>query len=190
MKSKFLLFILILFLLPISHSRAETLGGIGVIVEYLPEKKVHRIRAVFQGSPAARAKIQAGDEIISIDGQNTDNMSFNELGQKIRGKPGDPVTLVIKSPTSSQSREVKLIRSSPNTVSPLIEGASGATGIGMPRTSFTEAEKEKVKSVIRQLKTPEEQKEMEKLLLELKEGKVIKSDFFKILKAKFPKYTS
>ena len=181
--------ILFVFICLSASLYAETKGGIGVILEYLPQKKVHRIRAVFQGSPAARAKIQAGDEIVSIDGQATEKMSFDELGQKIRGNPGDPVTLLLRSPGSGLTREVKLLRAAPNTVSPLIEGISGNPTVSMPQASFTEEEKVKVKNVIRQLKTPEEQKEMEKLLLELKEGKVIKSDFFKILKAKFPKYT-
>lgn len=188
MRSYFFVFLLILSFFPLS-AFSQTKGGIGVILEYLPDKKVHRIRAVFQGSPAARAKIQAGDEIVSIDGQSTEKMSFDELGQKIRGNPGEAVTLVLKSPGSGLSREVRLTRAAPNTVSPLIEGVSGNQTISMPRSSFTEAEKEKIKDVIRQLKTPEEQKEMEKLLLELKEGKVIKPDFFKILRAKFPKYT-
>ncbi len=183
-----LLALFLFFFVSIPWAYGEGNGGIGVILEFLPQKKIHRIRAVFQGSPAARAKIQAGEEIISIDGQATEKMSFEELGKRIRGNPGDAVTLVLRSPGSKQSRELKLIRAAPNTVSPLIEGVSGGPGISIPRTSFTEAEKEKVKNVIRQLKTSAEQKEMEKLLLELKEGKVIKSDFFKILKAKFPSY--
>lgn len=188
MRSKFL-FLWILFLFIPCLVLAQAKGGIGVILEYLPDKKVHRVRAVFQGSPAARAKIQAGDEIISINGQNTDKMNFEELGQKIRGNPGEILTLVLKSPRSGTTRELRLTRAAPNTVSPLIEGV-GSSPLSMPRTSFTEAEKEKVKAVIRQLKTPAEQKEMEKLLLELKEGKVLKPDFFKILKAKFPTYAS
>ena len=186
---KTLLFLIILLLFDAS-AWAQANGGIGVILEYLPDKKVHRVRAVFQGSPAARAKVQAGDEIVSIDGESTEKMSFADLGQKIRGNPGQVVTLVLKSPQSGVTREVKLTRAAPNTLSPLIEGVNGPASMSMPRTSFTEAEKEKVKSVIRQLKTLAEQKEMEKLLLELKEGKVIKSDFFKILKAKFPRYST
>lgn len=182
----FLCFLNFFFAFPLL---SQSTGGIGVILEYLPDKKVHRIRAVFQGSPAARAKIQAGDEISSIDGQSTEKMSFDELGQKIRGNPGSSVTLVLRNPNSGLSRTVQLTRTAPNTVSPLIEGVGGGSQISVPRASFTEAEKEKVKNVIRQLKTPEEQKEMEKLLLELKEGKVLKPDFFKILKAKFPKYS-
>lgn len=189
MRRRTLLHALIFLLFPIFAS-AQAKGGIGVILEHLPDKKVHRIRAVFQGSPAARAKIKAGDEILSINGQSTEKMSFDELGQKIRGNPGETLTLTLRSPGSSLTREVTLTRAAPNTVSPLIEGAAGAPSVNMPRASFTEVEKEKVKAVIRQLKTPEEQKEMEKLLLELKEGKVIKSDFFKILKAKFPRYDS
>lgn len=188
MRVRTLIFFLIYFLIPPLLFAAEGNGGIGVILEHLPQKGIHRIRAVFQGSPAARAKVQAGDEIVSIDGQSTEKMNFEELGKKIRGNPGEPVTLVLKSPASGQTREVKLTRASPNTVSPLIEGVSGTSTVSIPTTSFTEAEKEKVKNVIRQLKTPEEQKEMQKLLQELKDGKVIKPDFFKILKAKFPRY--
>lgn len=182
-----ILFILYFFASPLLFA-IEGNGGIGVILEYLPQKGIHRIRAVFQGSPAARAKIQAGDEIVSIDGLSTEKMNFEELGKKIRGNPGEPVTLMLKSPASGQTREVKLTRAAPNTVSPLIEGVSGTSAVSIPTTTFTPDEKEKVKNVIRQLKTPEEQKEMEKLLQELKEGKVIKPDFFKILKAKFPRY--
>ncbi len=189
MRSKLLLLCLVFLFIP-CFVLAQAKGGIGVILEYLPDKKVHRVRAVFQGSPAARAKIQAGDEIVSIDGQNTDKMNFEELGQKIRGNPGESLTLVLKSPQSGATREVRLTRAAPNTVSPLIEGVGSSSPLSVPRTSFTEAEKEKVKALIRQLKTPAEQKEMEKLLLELKEGKVLKPDFFKILKAKFPAYAS
>ena len=74
MRSKLLLLCLVFLFIP-CFVLAQAKGGIGVILEYLPDKKVHRVRAVFQGSPAARAKIQAGDEIVSIDGQNTDKMN-------------------------------------------------------------------------------------------------------------------
>src|SRR5262245_13237818 len=89
----FFLLILLLPLRPLWLAAAEPTGGIGVILEYLPDKKVHRVRAVFQGTPAARAKIQPGEEIVSIDGNSTASMNFEELGKKIRGNPGEPVTL-------------------------------------------------------------------------------------------------
>lgn len=167
----------------------EPTGGIGVILEYLPDKKVHRVRAVFQGSPAARAKIQAGEEIVAIDGQATAKMSFEELGKKIRGNPGDPVTLTLRSGDSAP-REVRLVRAAQGSVSPLILNAPGSTpGFGTTKSNkpiLTEAERNQVKDVIRQLKTPDDQQRMQQLLLDFRDGKVSKEDFFKKLKTDFP----
>ena len=123
----FFLFLVLLPLRPIWLAAAEPTGGIGVILEYLPDKKIHRVRAVFQGTPAARAKIQAGEEIVSIDGNSTASMSFDDLGKKIRGNPGEAVTLVLRSPGSSTTREVRLTRVGQQTVSPLILNAPGST---------------------------------------------------------------
>ncbi len=178
----------LLFIEPSSFPRAqsslEPTGGIGVILEFLPDKKIHRIRAVFQGSPAARAQIKAGDEILMVDGQSTQSMSFEDLGKKIRGTPGEKITLTLRSPSLGQTREVALVRVGQQKVSPLILNAPGTTP-QTPPTTFTPEEKEQIKSVIGRLKTPEDQKKMEKLLLDLKEGRLIKPDFFKILKVEF-----
>lgn len=178
-----------LFLIPQAVRGAEPTGGIGVILEYLPDKKIHRIRAVFQNSPAARAQIKAGEEIVSIDGALTNTMNFEELGKKIRGEPGSALTLMLRSPATGATREVHLTRAGQQTVSPLILDAPGAGSPGRTfRPTFTEEEKQKVKAVILQLKTPEEKKKMENLLIELRDGKVLKSDFWKILKVTFPQY--
>jgi len=188
-KGILLLFFCLGVFLPGSPSLAEPKGGIGVILEYIPDKKVHRIRAVFQNSPAARAQIKAGDEVVSIDGQSTAAMSFEDLGNKIRGDPGTSMSLVLKSPSTGTTREVRLTRAGQQSVSPLITDAPGTPSPGRTlRPSFTEEETQKVKAVILQLKTPEEKKKMEGLLIELRDGKIIKSDFWKILQVTFPQY--
>src|SRR5262245_34316580 len=132
MKRFTFLFLLVLFTpaKPLLLYSAEPSGGVGVILEYLPDKRVHRVRAVFQGSPAAKARVEAGDEIMAIDGNPTTNMSFEELGRRIRGNPGEPVSLTLRSPGSTATREVKLIRV--GTVSPLIVGAPGAMPSTLP----------------------------------------------------------
>jgi membrane-associated protease RseP (regulator of RpoE activity) len=188
------LFLLVLFTpaKPLFLYSAEPSGGVGVILEYLPDKRVHRVRAVFQGSPAAKAKVEAGDEIVAIDGNPTASMSFEDLGRRIRGNPGEPVTLTLRSPSSTTTREVRLTRV--GTVSPLIVGAPGAmpstlpsgTGRSIPQQTLTEGEKAQIKAVISRLQTPEERKKMQELLVELRDGKLIKSDFFQLLKVHFP----
>ncbi len=179
---------ILLFLSFASLLKAEPNGGIGVILEYIPSTNTHRVRAVFQGSPAAKAKIHAGDQVIAVDGQSTQNMSFQELGKRIRGEVGSPITLTLHQPTLNINREVKLLRSNPQTVSPLV--VQGDSALNPTTVSLNDKEKEEIKAVIRRLKTPEEHQKMEKLLQELKEGKVLKSDFFKILKAQFPSTSS
>jgi len=173
-----------LLLLPL-NAAADSTGGIGVILEYIPATHIHRIKAVFQGSPAAKAKVRAGDQVIAVDGQPTKDMSFQELGKRIRGEVGTPITLTLHQPTLNVTREVKLIRSSSQSVMPLI--VQGDSQLNPMSVTLTEKEKDEIKAAIRRLKTPEEHQKMEKLLQELKEGKVLKSDFFKILKAQFPR---
>jgi membrane-associated protease RseP (regulator of RpoE activity) len=200
MKRFAFLFFLVIFTpaKPLFLYSAEPSGGVGVILEYLPDKRVHRVRAVFQGSPAAKAKVEAGDEIVAIDGNPTASMSFEDLGRRIRGNPGEPVTLTLRSPSSTTTREVRLTRV--GTVSPLIIGAPGAgappgaipstlpsgTGRLIPQQTLTEEEKTQIKAVISRLQTPEERKKMQELLTELRDGKLIKSDFFQLLKVHFP----
>ena len=43
-------------------------GGVGITVERTDDKRI-MIRAVQDGSPAAKAGIQVGDQILSIDGE-------------------------------------------------------------------------------------------------------------------------
>ena len=44
-------------------------GGIGITVERTDDKKI-MIRAVQDGSPAGKAGVQVGDQILAIDGEN------------------------------------------------------------------------------------------------------------------------
>ncbi|GEM_PF-3543450 len=182
---KLFFFLLILFLLlgginsPFLYS-IEPTGGIGVILEFLPPQKIHRVRAVFKGSPAAKAGIQPGEEIVAIDGQATAKMNFEELGQRIRGNPGEAVTLTLRPAGSSQTREVRLLRVNQKKVSPLILHASNFI--------LTASEKNEIKKVILRLKTAEEKKKMEQLLMDFKNKKWSKEEFFRILRKEFPSF--
>ncbi len=160
---------------------AESSAGIGVILEYLPEKKVTRIRAVFQGTPAAKSNIKPGDEIVSIDGILADRLSFQEIGKKVLGAPGTSLNLVLRTPHSSSTRELKLIRMSQQNVSPLIMGSSSSSREPL----LNESEKNELKQVVRRLKTGDQQKQLEQLMVNFRDGKISKEEFLKKVRNSF-----
>ncbi|NLI98461.1 S41 family peptidase [bacterium] len=51
--------------------------------------------APMEGTPAARAGMQAGDWIIAIDGESTEGFSIDKAISKLRGNPGTQVTIKI-----------------------------------------------------------------------------------------------
>jgi carboxyl-terminal processing protease len=51
---------------------------------------------MFEGNPAYRAGIQAGDKIVKIDGESTRETNLHQAVMKMRGKPGTQVILTIK----------------------------------------------------------------------------------------------
>lgn len=68
--------------------------GIGAYVNQLGDLPV--IVAPIEGSPAEAAGVQAGDIILSINGESTEGLSVDEVVGKIRGEPGTQVTLELR----------------------------------------------------------------------------------------------
>lgn len=79
-----------------SQLRAETSGAFGGIGVYMGFKDgIVQIVSVIADGPGQRAGLQAGDEILAIDGQPVTEISFGEVAMKIRGQIGTPVELLI-----------------------------------------------------------------------------------------------
>jgi len=68
-------------------------GGLGI--EITMRDNILTVVAPLEGTPADRAGIQAGDQIIKIDDQPTQDMSLTEAVQKMRGVKGTKVKLTI-----------------------------------------------------------------------------------------------
>ncbi len=66
--------------------------------------------APIANTPAAKAGIQPGDIIISVDGALTLDKSLTETVSKIRGKKGTTVELLVLSVGASEPRTVKIVR--------------------------------------------------------------------------------
>ena len=65
------------------------------------------IVAVIDGSPAARAGIQPGDELVSVDGQAVSGVGAAQLGRRLEGVPGSTVTLTTRRGKLEQTHHLR-----------------------------------------------------------------------------------
>src|SRR3954466_10789564 len=63
-----------------------------------------------EGTPAAKAGIVSGDEILKINGSSTEKMGLQDAVNALRGKPGQKVTLTILRPSSKDIKDYNLER--------------------------------------------------------------------------------
>lgn len=77
----------------------ETFGGIGVYIELDHERK-NQLTVVepLDGTPAARAGLLAGDQIVKIDGRSTEGMTLDMATAAIRGQIGTTVVVTVLRP--------------------------------------------------------------------------------------------
>ena len=84
-------------------------GGIGITVERTDDKKI-MIRAVQDGSPAAKGGALAGDQILAIDGESMTDRTLGDVVSRLRGSVGAPVTLTVLRPTQGSELTLTMKR--------------------------------------------------------------------------------
>ena len=84
-------------------------NGIGIDIGVDDEGNVVVVSPI-DGSPAARAGVQAGDAIIEVDNTSTDGLSLDQVSELLRGKPGSHVTLTLLPEDSDKTYTVKITR--------------------------------------------------------------------------------
>lgn len=82
-------------------------GGIGIEPWLDPNKERLVVQFPLPNSPAAKAGIRSGDEIVKIDGEEVKTLKFQGAIQKIRGKPGSELTLSIKRPGQKEPLDLE-----------------------------------------------------------------------------------
>ncbi|MBW4559956.1 MAG: S41 family peptidase [Mojavia pulchra JT2-VF2] len=68
-------------------------SGIGIRMELNDKTKRLTVVEAIENSPALKAGIKAGDEILAINGKPTQQMKVDDASKLIRGKAGTPLTL-------------------------------------------------------------------------------------------------
>jgi carboxyl-terminal processing protease len=80
----------------LTNQTAGELSGVGMQLKLDEESKSLTVVSPIKNSPAIEAGIQAGDEILEIDGTSTNGISVEKAAEKIRGAVGTDITLRIR----------------------------------------------------------------------------------------------
>lgn len=83
-------------------------SGIGAAI-FLRDDRVY-LSETYAGYPAAEAGLQAGDELVAVDGQPLTGLTTGEISHLLRGAEDSPVVLGIRKSMHDESEEVLLIR--------------------------------------------------------------------------------
>jgi carboxyl-terminal processing protease len=83
-------------------------GGLGIIISV--RDKVLTVMTPISGTPAFRAGLQSGDQIIRIDGVSTRGYTSDKALTKLRGEPGTEVRLLIRRRGEAQDHEYLIRR--------------------------------------------------------------------------------
>jgi len=83
-------------------------GGIGALIQKQGEFVI--ITDPYEGFPAQKAGLKAGDKILAIDGESATGKSSSDISEKLKGTPGTSIILSIESYGDSTSLDYELIR--------------------------------------------------------------------------------
>lgn len=83
-------------------------GGIGALIQY--DGEYTRISDPYEGWPAQKAGLQAGDAILSVNGVDTHKKPTDQVSELLKGQPGTEVTIKVKRYGSEKPIEFTLKR--------------------------------------------------------------------------------
>jgi carboxyl-terminal processing protease len=139
-------------------------GGLGLDVARRGDALV--VVSPLDDTPAARAGIQPGDEILAIDGESTVGMDVARATAKMRGPAGQRVTLTLMRTGFQQPQEIVLLRDHVRIVS--VQGALYGS-IGWVRLkNFQERTDASLKRELDRLRTENGGRELSGLVLDLR----------------------
>ena len=88
---------------------SNTYGGIGAII-HKPKGSNVIINEPYANSPASKAGLVCGDEIVAIDGVLTKNLEIKESTDRMKGKPGTTVVFTVKKGRTGDTLDIPVVR--------------------------------------------------------------------------------
>ena len=138
-------------------------GGIGSLIRRSGEQVM--IAEPYEGFPAAKAGIRAGDVILEIDGVPTKEMEIEKVSDRLKGKPGTELTLAIERFGEEKVLKVTLIREKISILNvPYYGMVAPSTGY-IRISNFTTGASKEVESALKELKR---EHELNSLVLDLR----------------------
>ncbi len=143
------------------HSTGQ-FGGIGIQIGI--KDGVLTVITPLEGTPAYKAGIQAGDQIIEVNGKPTKGWSLEKAVKHLRGKPGTKVKIKIRRAFVDEPIELELTREIIKIKAVPYYGMI-ENGIGYVKLNeFSRTSREELMKAIREL----QEKGMKKLILDLR----------------------
>ncbi len=127
-------------------------GGIGASIRKLKDRDYVVITEPYEGFPAEKAGLQAGDEIISIAGKSAKDKSTKEVSDILKGAPGDEVTITVRRPGTPKDFDVSLKRKEVKIPNVPYSGMLDDETAYVTLTTFTERAGANVGDAIQKLK--------------------------------------
>lgn len=100
-------------------------SGIGVVLEELPEGVT--VVSVLEDSPAAEAGVEAGERIVSIDGESVKDLPIDAIVERVKGEEGTDIVMGFEGGPKGR-RELRMTRALielPNVDAELLDDGTG-----------------------------------------------------------------
>lgn len=162
-----------------------TYGGIGALIVQRDEDVM--ISEPYEGMPAQKAGLKAGDLLLKIDGESARGKSTSEVSAMLRGVPHDKISIVVKRPGEKKNLTFEFEREKIQ-INPVSYAACVAPGIGYIKlTEFTENAASEFKNGVKDMVN---QDQINSLIIDLRDnGGGIIEEAVKILSMFVPKGT-
>ena len=139
-------------------------NGIGAQIKVIDD--FITITQPYENSPAFKAGLKAGDQLIAVDGKEAIGRSSEEVNEILKGYPGTEVELTIRRPGTDKDLKINLVRdqvSVPNVpYSGMVSDEIGYAAL----TTFTRDAGKNVANALKELK--EENENMKGFILDLR----------------------
>lgn len=138
-------------------------GGIGARIAVMDKK--HFVTELFEETPATKAGMEVGDQILSVDGKKIKEEDSYQLSKLLKGSPGSEVVIEVLKNSTQEKKELKFRREEITISSVPYYGMLNDSVGYLKLNSFTHAVSSEVRDAVVELK---QNHGIEKMVLDLR----------------------